>query len=118
MPLYRVQLKQGRRTITNHIEAKSVTDCVSFFETLTTMKVSEVLEVKYQSDTKPPIDDYNYFALFKGIIKNNSNMSKQIVLNNLKLTKNENDVYTACNTHLEIGGLNVSACACSLFKRE
>jgi hypothetical protein len=118
MPLYRVQLKQGRRTITNHIEAKSVSDAVQFFESLTTMKVSEVLEVKYQSDIKPPIDDYNYFALFKAIIKNDNRMSKQIVLNNLKLTKNEQDVYQACKQHLEVANSNVSAVACSLFKRE
>lgn len=117
MALYRVQLKQGRRTITNHIEAKSVSSVVSFFEDLTTMQVSEVLEVKYQNDSKPPIDDYNYYSLFKGIIKNDNRMSKQIVLNNLKLSKNENDVYSSCISHLEIGSSAVKSVACSLFKK-
>lgn len=116
MPQYRVQLKQGRRTITTHIEAKSVNDVVQFFEELTTMQVSEVLEVKYQNNSNPPIDDFNYFSLFKGVVKNSSRMSKQIVINNLKLSKNENDVYTSCKQHLEIGGQNVEAVQCSLFK--
>jgi hypothetical protein len=82
------------------------------------MQVSEVLEVKYQATTKPPIDDYNYFALFKAIIKNDNRMSKQIVLNNLKLSKKESDVYTACRLHLEVSNLTVESVACSLFKRE
>lgn len=117
MPLYRVQLKQGRRTVTNHIEAKSVADCVQFFETLTTMQVSEVLKVEYVNETLPPVDDFNYFSLYKGIIKNTQNMSKQIVLNNVKLTKNENDIYMACKTHLEVGGLNIESSYSSLFKK-
>jgi hypothetical protein len=117
MPLYKVQLKQGRRTITNQIEAKSVTDVVTFFETLTTMKVSEVLEVVYQKNTQPPIDDFNYYSLYKGIIKNNLRMSKQIVLNNVKLTVSENDIYEACKNHLLIGGSTVDSSYSSLFKR-
>ena len=45
------------------------------------MKVSEILEVKYSDDTKPPIDDFNYRKLFKGIIRNEeTHISKQIIL--------------------------------------
>jgi hypothetical protein len=44
-------------------------------------------------------------------------MSKQIVLNNVKLTKNENDIYLACKTHLEVGGLNIESSYSSLFKK-
>lgn len=116
MPLYRVQLKQGRRTITNHIEAKSVNDVKLFFETLSTMIVSEILEVKYQSEAKSPIDDFNYCPLYKGILKNNQRSSKQIVLNNIKKTKNENDIYQACLLHLEVGGQKVESIVSSLFK--
>ncbi len=117
MPLYKVQLKQGRRTITNQIEAKSVNDVVQFFETLTTMKVTEVLRVEYVNDTQPPIDDFNYYSLYKGIIKNSSRMSKQIVLNNVRLTKSEDDIYQSCFTHLEIDGTNIKTMYSSLFKK-
>lgn len=116
MPLYRVQLKQGRRTITNQIEAKSVSDCIAFFKELSTMQVSEVLEIKYQDDTTPPIDDFSYWALYKGVIKNDARMSKQIILNNVKLTKNENEIALACKTHLEVNTLNVDGVVTSLFK--
>lgn len=116
MPLYRVQLKQGRRTIVNQIEAKSVADCIAFFKELTTMQVSEVLEIKYQDETPPPIDDFAYWALFKGVIKNDARMSKQIVLNNVKLSKNENDIALACKTHLDVNTLSVDSVVTSLFK--
>ena len=116
MPLYRVQLKQGSRTIVNHIEAKSVTSAIDFFQTLTTMQVSEVLEVKYQNNSIPPIDDMQYYKLYKGLIKNNNRQSKQIILQNLKLTKNENDIFNAAKNHLEINGLNIESVVTSLFK--
>lgn len=118
MPLYKVQLKQGRRTITNQIEAKSVSDVVTFFESLTTMQVSEVLKVEYSNNTTPPIDDFNYFPLYKGVIKNSNRMSKQIVLNNLKTTVNTNDVYQACKLHLEIDSMNIDSAYSSLFKTQ
>lgn len=117
MPIYKVQLKQGRRTIVNQIEAKSVNDAVQFFEKITTMKVSEVLELKYYSELKPPIDDFNYNSLYKGIVKNNQKFSKQIVLNNVNLNKNEDDIYQACIQHLEVGTLKVESIVSSLFKK-
>lgn len=117
MPLYRVQLKQGRRTITNHIEAKSVTACLDFFNSITTMQVSEILKIEYFNESIPPVDDFGYFSVFKGILKNSTRMSKQIVINNVKLTKNENDIFLACETHLDVGGQSVQSITSSLFKR-
>ena len=117
MPLYRVQLKQGRRTITNHIEAKSVASCLAFFNENTTMQVSEILEVKYYDETLPPIDDFNYFSIYKGILKNDMRMSKQILLNNVKLSRSELDIALSAKTHLEIGGLSVSSSMTALFKK-
>lgn len=117
MPLYRVQLKQGRRTITNQVEAKSVADCLAFFNELTTMKVSEILKIEYSDDTHAPIDDFNYWAVFKGIIKTNMSMSKQIVLNNVKLNKNEGDIALSCRNHLEVGGFNIESVVTGLFKK-
>jgi len=117
MPLYRVQLKQGSRTIVNHIEAKSLNDLLSFYDRVSTMKVTEVLEVVYQNNHDIPIDDFNYKKLFKGYIRNHSShKSKQIILHNLKPTINEDDLYSAIKAHLEIDGLVVDSVYCSLFK--
>ena len=117
MPQYRVQLKQGRRTITNHLEAKSVADCLAFFQTMTTMQVSEILEIKYEDNSTPPVDDFGYWAIYKGIVKNDARASRQIILNNVKLSKNEKDIALACRTHLEVLGLNVDSVMTSLFKQ-
>jgi len=117
MPNYRVQLKQGRRTITNHIEAKSVADCIAFFQENTTMQVSEVLEIKYIDDTMPPMDDFMYYSIYKGILKNNVRMSKQIVLNNVKLTRNETEIAMSAKLHLEVGTMPVESSITGLFKK-
>ena len=117
MPRYRVQLKQGRRTITNHIEAKSVASCLAFFEENTTMQVSEILEVKYENDTLPPADDFAYFSIYKGILMNSTRMSQQIILNNVKLSKSEMDIAMSAKTHLEVGGLAVKSSMTALFKK-
>ena len=117
MPLYRVQLKQGSRTIVNHIEANSVQNVLNFFNKVSTMKVSEILEVKYQDKTTPPIDDFNYKKLFKGFIRNeDAGISKQIVLQNIKHSVNEKEIYEACKKFLEINSQKVSGVYCSLFK--
>ena len=117
MPKYRVQLKQGKRTIVSHIEAKSVDAVKSFYDTLTTMKVSEILKIEYQDTTTPPVDDFNYQSLFKGFIKNrDSRKIKQIILHNIKTTKGEDDIYQACMQYLEIEGLSVDSITASLFK--
>lgn len=117
MPIYRVQLKQGRRTITNQVEAKSVASCLAFFNEITTMKVSEILEVRYTDDTHSPIDDFNYFSIFKGFIKNSVGMARQVIINNVKLSKNETDIALACKTHLDVGGVSVDSITCGLFKK-
>ena len=42
-------------------------------------------------------------------------MCKQILLHNVKKTKNENELSTLIKTHLEVGGLAVNGVSCSLF---
>ena len=117
MPKYRVQLKQGKRTIVEHIEAKSVDAVLNLYNTLTTMKVTEILKIEYQDTTTPPIDDYNYQSLFKGFIKNNDTRQiKQIILHNIKIGVNENDIYSACISNLEINGVSVDGVTLTLFK--
>lgn len=118
MPKYRIQLKQGKRTIVEHAEFKSVTHALDFYNTLSTMQVSEILKVEYENDTIPPIDDMNYFSLFKSMIKNEeSKLSRQLILHNIKLTKNENEIFMKIKECCDIGGLNVDSIYCSLFKR-
>lgn len=117
MGKYKIQLKQGKRTLVEYGEFKSVEACLAFYQNLSTMQVSEILKVEYEDLSDAPIDDYNYRSLFKGIIKNtDSRTSQQIILHNIKLTKNENDIYHACMQYMEIKGLKVDAITASLFK--
>lgn len=119
MPKYRIQLKQGSRTITNHIEAKSVNDCLLFFNTLTTMQVSEILEIKYTDDTLQPVDDMNYYPFVKLFANNDATgKSRQILLHNVKLTKNESDIDLAIKAHLEIDTFMVDSTHCGIFKNK
>ncbi len=116
MPKYRVQLKQGSRTVVNEVEAKDVTACIAFFETLSTMKVSEVLEIKYENNTTPPIDDFNYYPLFKGIMHTSTRLARQVLVNNVKISKTEQDIAMACSQYLEIEGANINSLYNGLFK--
>ena len=94
MPFYRVQLKQGSRTIVNHLEADNWEDILNFYRAVSTMQVSEILEVKYKDETKPPIDDFNYKKLFKGFIRNeDARVSRQIIIHNIKKSVNIKDMY-------------------------
>lgn len=119
MPKYRIQLKQGKRTIVEHGEFKSVTHALDFYSTLSTMKVTEILKIEYESgDDNIPIDDMAYKSLFKGFIKNyETSISKQVLIHNIKLTKNDNDVYLKIRECMEINSLNVDSIYCSLFKK-
>lgn len=117
MPKYKVQLKQGSRTLVDYIEAKSVADVLAFYSTLSTMKVSEILKIEFEDNTKPSIDDFNYWSLFKGIIANADRMSHQIIIHNIKPNKNEKDIAMACQTHLEVNSLSVKSIMTGLFKK-
>lgn len=118
MPKYRIQLKQGKRTIVENQEFKSVSHALDFYNNISTMKVTEVLKIEYEDEvTSIPLDDFNYKSLFKGIIKNDtSKCSKQIILHNIKNTKSDLDVFEAIRANMEIGSLSVHNIYCSLFK--
>ncbi len=118
MPKYRVQLKQGSRTITNHIEASSVSAVLAFYESLSTMQVSEVLKIEYENNTIPPGDDFAYYPVFKGILRTDTRLAKQILINNVKLGKNEQEIAVACKTFLEIEGAKVDSLYNALFKQQ
>ena len=117
MPFYRVQLKQGSRTIVNHLEADKWEDILNFYNAVSTMKVSEILEVKYKDETKPPIDDFNYKRLFKGFIRNEeARVSRQIILHNIKKSVNIKDMYNYIKQYLKIEGKKVDGVLVSLFR--
>lgn len=117
MPKYRVQLKQGSRTIVNHLEAKSVQAVLDLFQSLTTMQVSEILKVEYSDDTLPPIDDMAYYPLCKFFAANeDSRKSVQVVLHNIKLNKNENDVIIKARECLELDNLPIDSVRSILIK--
>lgn len=116
MPKYKVQLKQGSRTVVNQIEAKSVESVVTFFETLTTMKVSEVLEVKYSNITKPSVDDFNYFKQFKAFLKNDNRETIQVYLQNFKTNKTEKDFEILAKEHLQIASKSVDSIVITAIK--
>lgn len=117
VPKYRIQLKQGKRTIVEHGEFKSVTHALDFFNTLSTMKVTEILKIEYEDFTTIPVDDFAYKSLFKGFIKNEeSKKSKQIVLHNIKLSKSDLDIFAKIRECMDIDNLSVDSIYCSLFK--
>ncbi|MCK9373457.1 MAG: hypothetical protein M0P91_09675 [Sulfuricurvum sp.] len=117
MPKYRVQLKQGSTTKTAHIEAKSVAAVLDFYNTLTTMQVSEILKVEYVDETLPPIDDMAYYQLCKFFYGNDdSRKSQQFYFQNMKLTKNTDDVILKAKQCLEIDGLNCDAVRSFILK--
>jgi hypothetical protein len=115
--MFKVQLKQGSRTIVGHIEARNYQDVLNFYNAVSTMKVSEILEVKYSDDKIPPIDDFNYKKLYKGFIRNNeTHQSKQIIVHNIKKSISEKDIVKYIKQYLTINSQKVDGVIVSLFK--
>ena len=119
MSIYRVQLKQGQRTIVETVEASSVDNVVSFFNTVSTMKLTEVLEVKYlASDNIIPPDDFNYTKLFKCFVKNTStNISRQLILHNIKNTVSDVELFQYIKQYLDVNSLKIDSINGALFKK-
>ena len=118
MPNYKVQMKQGSSTVVNYYEAKSVNELLTFRQSITTMRVSEILKVEYSDDEKPPIDDFNYCSLYKGYVRSANNLSSQIVIQNVKKTVNEKKIAELCKLHLELKGAKIGSIHSSLFKKD
>ena len=118
MPLYRIQLKQGKRTVVEYVEGKSVTALLTFFEYITTMKVTEILRVEYSApeDTIIPIDDFVYDGLFKVFVKNDQRSSKQFIFHNIKKTVNDTELFAKMVECLEVGNLPITSCFSPLRK--
>lgn len=117
MPKYKIQLKQGKNTKVAHGEFKSVSSVLTHYETISTMKVTEILKVEYEDNKIPPIDDYQYSTLYKAYIKNeDSRKSKQVIFHNIKPTVSEADISASIKANMEIDSLKVDGVLCSLFK--
>lgn len=117
MPKYRIQLKQGSKTIVEHIEAKSLESVLAFYQTFSTAKVSEVLKVEYEDSTMQPIDDMGYFPLGKFMALNKSSKkSRQFIIHNIKKTKSSDDIAAGIKQHFEIDGLSIDSCYSGLIK--
>ncbi len=117
MAKYQVQLKCASRTIVNRVEAKSVEAVLTFFNTLTSMQVSQILRIEYEDNTLPPVDDMAYYPLVKFFVANEeTRKSIQVVLHNMKLTKNETDVVTLAKECLSIDGLTIDSIRSILIK--
>jgi hypothetical protein len=117
MPKYRVQLKQGSKTIVEHIEAKSLDAVLTFYQAFSTAKVTEVLKVEYEDVTNPPIDDMNYYPIGKFMVLNKSSKkSRQIIIHNIKKTKSSDEIQNAIKQYFEIDGLAINNCYSGLIK--
>lgn len=118
MPIYKVRLRQGSNTKTATIEAKSIVAVQDFYNTLTTMQVSDIFGgVGFTDSTLCPIDDMAYYPVVKIFIVNDtSNKSVQFYFANMKLTKDVNDVIAKACECLEIDGLPVTSVRSVLIK--
>lgn len=118
MPRYRIQLKQGKRTLVEYGEFKSLSSLLAHYETISTMKVTEVLKIEYENDSSIPADDFAYHSIFKAMIKNeNARISQQVIFHNIKLNKSEVDIYNSIKANMEIDNLTVDSIYCTLFKK-
>lgn len=118
MPLFRVQLKQGKRTIVENVEAKSLDALLAFYQAITTMEVKEVLRVEYLNPSETvPIDDFNYQSLVKTIATDKeTRRSRQFIFHNVKNSISEQELYSLMRTYLEVSGGSIDSITGTLFK--
>ncbi|ADR34003.1 hypothetical protein Sulku_1340 [Sulfuricurvum kujiense DSM 16994] len=115
----RIQLKQGGRTYVERGEFKSLAAVLDFYNSLSTAQVTEVwgFSSPYTDTTIPPVDDMAYFPMVKLIARNEeSQKSMQVVVRNVKLTKDSTDIALKIKECMEIDGLNIDATIATVFK--
>ena len=116
MPIYKITQQQGNRVITSTLEAKSVSDLIAFLDAVSTAEIKYIYKVEFETQkTNFPSDDFNSNKQFKAFVSNKNGMCKQILIHNVKKTKNEAEISALIKTHLEVGGLAVKGVSCSLF---
>lgn len=117
---FRIQLKQGSKTYVERGEFKSSEHVLTFYNSLTTAKVTEIWGgsgLVYKDKTIPPIDDMNYYRLVKTFAINyDSQKSIPVYIRNVKLTKNSDEIEQLIKECMEIDGLRVDSILSTLFK--
>jgi hypothetical protein len=118
MPLFRVKLSQGSRTVVENVEAKSLTALLDFYQFITTMEVREVLKVEYLNPSEViPIDDFNYDPLIKVMAKSDTvRKSRQFIFHNIKKTVSDEELFLKMSQCLEVAGSNIDSCFAPLRK--
>ena len=118
MPLFRVKLSQGKRSIVENTEAKSLQHLLDFYSYITTMEVREVLRVEYINPSDViPIDDFNYDSLFKVMAKSDTlRRSRQFIFHNIKKTRSDQEVFNKMVECLEVSGSHIDSCFAPLRK--
>ena len=119
MPELRIQLKQGSRTYVERGEFKTLQHCLDFYNYLSTAQVTEIWgdAVPYFDKTLPPLDDMAYFPFVKFIARNEaSKKSMQVVIRNVKLTRDSAEISAKIKECMEIDNLMIDATICGLFK--
>lgn len=118
MPLFRVKLSQGKRSIVENVEAKSLDHLLDFYSYITTMEVREVLRVEYINPSESiPVDDFNYDSLLKVMAKNDSfRRSRQFIFHNIKKTRTDEQIFLKMTECLEVSGGKIDSCFAPLRK--
>lgn len=118
MPVFRVKLSQGGRSIVENTEAKSLQHLLDFYSYITTMEVREVLRLEYTNPSETiPVDDFNYDPLLKIMAKNDaSRRSRQFIFHNIKKTRSDEEVFLKMSECLEVSGGHIDSCFAPLRK--
>ena len=76
-----------------------------------------ISDERVEDTTKQPVDDMSYYPVCKLMLSNSAkHVSRQVVVHNVKLTKNLTDVINASKQYLEVSGFPVTSSYSSLLK--
>jgi hypothetical protein len=104
--LFHVNLKIGRRTITQKWYAKKYQDIQTFVNNNLLAKIIEIKEVVYTAPktTIFPVDDpTTYQDVFYFYVTTDNNKSAQFQIPTIKTTKDYNDVFNDMKLYLTVG---------------
>ncbi|ANE35646.1 hypothetical protein CIG11343_0585 [Campylobacter iguaniorum] len=116
MPIYKITQKQGGKSITSTLEAKSLSSCKAFLEAVSTAKVTCIYKVEFEDlSDNIPVDDMQYYKQYKAFASDSHEYTKQVLVYNVKKTVNENEMANLIKTHLEVNGKTIDSVTCRLF---
>ncbi|WP_065838904.1 hypothetical protein [Campylobacter fetus] len=118
MPTYKITQKQGSKTITSTLEAKSLASCQAFLKAVSTAKVTCIYKVEFEDlSDNIPIDDMNYYKQYKAFVSDNQSFTKQVLVHHVKSSINENEMATYIKANLEVNGVAIKGLTCRLFMK-